>query len=479
MRATHGYDRAAETVRAVRRIVRYRRAIGYQVRRVDARADVRAIAVDRRAHETHDAVRRANTAAETAFVRIVRDERVDDEHRGIEATGQTGSVRIARDDGVVHAQNRAFADIGAAADVRGYRAIVEGNIGRDRNESVRVEAADRRVVAVCNLDILKGYVEAFAVDRKDAGRVLGVDDDSNLVLVVDLLAVDRNDSGVDRHGVLNRNRAVIGILVSGFDVADVVGVVVNTVIVLSHILRSDVVAVEVPVQVEFVIFARLVLKEVRQIEGNGATGGIAFRVVGARVELILVNIGIRRGGVIVVGEREVDFDRFAQGNPAVVRIDDVVERRYDNRRLLAAHDGELIDAEIDVESFDARSIVKIDADAVGVHGPVGGQEILIALVDRLRRRREIVLEVVVAVILIAEEVPVRILIELNVRTVDIRQVRRTVERILERHGRVEVGATRVLNAAVRENRILERHCRGIGRDGAVAGRVGNREVHAG
>ena len=93
---------------------------------------------------------------------------------------------------------------------------------------------------------------------------------------------------------------------------------------------------------------------------------------------------------------EVHFDRFAQRNLLVVRIDDVVERCNDNRGLFARDDG-LVRAEIDDlrrlvhNARIAREIVLRAGFAVAVLGQYVG---VIAGVDRERGSGERVVRTV-------------------------------------------------------------------------------------
>ena len=122
-----------------------------------------------------------------------------------------------------------------------------------------------------------------------------------------VLLADVDARRVDRHGVLNGNRIR---RVRFAEAIDKIGRLDGS--------RRDALLYEV----------------VREIEG--------YRVAG-RVD-VLIELAIVGSVVVAVfsvgrleGRRpaEVDFHRFAERNPAVVRINDVVERRNDNRRNFA------------------------------------------------------------------------------------------------------------------------------------------------
>ena len=76
-------------------------------------------------------------------------------------------------------------------------------------------------------------------------------------------------------------------------------------------------------------------------------------------------------------------NRFAERNPAVVRVNDVRRRRYDRRRRFL--DEQLVSAEVDRSADDAR--------IAGQVGRVAGNIGVVPLIDRLRTDREAVIAV--------------------------------------------------------------------------------------
>ena len=112
--------------RAGRNVAADRRAVRVEIDRVNTAADYRRIVADRRVVDIDGAVRRANTAAVTVRVRVVRDDRaVLEEDRRIQLPNDSRAADRIRYARIVQNEVRPFAQLDSRAVALRYVERVE------------------------------------------------------------------------------------------------------------------------------------------------------------------------------------------------------------------------------------------------------------------------------------------------------------------------------------------------------------------
>ena len=355
VRALVEYDSAVLTVRRrhffKRKVRRVRRGSGDDKDlRLIARVDRNALAVVRFRrrfdfifilvlvfrNEVSSAVALFNDEF-AVFVRLVHDDE-------LLLTVVDLLVRVRRNAVAQRVENEVAVRVGRVDRNRNHlRRIVEDGITLLIDLDARLNRLNRR-----RLDDLL----AVLVDRVDRGAVF-VEHDFRLLADVDFRRVDR-------HGVLNGQRLIRAVLL--VELVDEIRVNVSVVRLLGvkrHALR-------------------LLRKVFGEIEGYGIAGRVGDFVELTEVGSIVVAVALGFGRVEGRRPAEVDFHRFAERNEAVVRIDDVVEGRNDNRRNFAPLTGvRFVRAEIDDSNLTRRASKVVRSVAV-----LFLNEVVVADVDR-------------------------------------------------------------------------------------------------